>query len=110
MEAGAQVLEPAAHHGDLVEHDRAEDDPHDREEAEHGALGGAEQGEVGGHPEGQHRDEDGDGQRREPGPVRLPAQGAERDEDREQGSIATREDSTSELPTGSMSGRKTVGM
>jgi hypothetical protein len=88
VERRPQVLEPAAHDGDLVEHDRREDDPHDREEAEDGALGGRQHGQPGGHPEEDHRDEDGHPDGGEPGPVRLPPQPPERDEDgdqREQG-------------------------
>ena len=44
VEGGAQVLELATHHRQLVQEERAEDDPHDREETEHAALGGGQRG------------------------------------------------------------------
>jgi hypothetical protein len=71
VERRAQVLEPAADHGDLVEPDRAEDDPHDREEAVDGALGGRQQGEPRRHVEGRDRDGDRDGDGCEPGQCAL---------------------------------------
>ena len=85
VEGCAQVVEAAAHDGDLVEHDRAEDDPHDREETEDRTLGRGQQCEVHGHLERQDGDEDRDGQRRQAGPVGLPSQCAERDENGEEG-------------------------
>jgi hypothetical protein len=84
VEGGPEVLEPAADHGDLVEDDRGEDDPHDGEEAEDGAFGGREHGEARRHPIDENGHEDGDGHGGEPGHVRLPPQPPQGDEDGQQ--------------------------
>ena len=85
VEDGRQILEPAADDGDLVEHDRREDDPHDGEEAVDGALARGEEGELRGHPVRGDGDDERDGQTGEARLVGLPAQHAEREEDGEQG-------------------------
>jgi hypothetical protein len=84
MERGAQVLEAATDHRHLVEPDRREDDPHDRKQAEDRTLGGGERGQAEWHAVGDDGHEDRDAEGGQAGPVRLPSQHAEQDEDREQ--------------------------
>lgn len=81
----AQVFEAAAGDRHFIQHDRVEHDPHDGEEAEHRTLGRGAEREPERHPIDEDRDEDRDPERGESGNVGLPAQHAERDEDRQQG-------------------------
>ena len=84
VERGPQVLEPAADHGQLIEPDRRDDDPHDREDAVHRALRGGQQGQVDRHPEGEDRHQDRRRQAGQAGDVGLDLEEAQEDEHHEQ--------------------------
>jgi hypothetical protein len=80
----AEILEPAADHRHLIQPDRGEHDPHDRIQAEHRALGGRQHGQADRHAIGGDRDDDRNNDGRKIGPVRLPAQHTQQNEDCQQ--------------------------
>ena len=79
-----QVFEVARAHGELVEPDRGDDDPHDREQPEGESLRRRQSGESDGHSVGGDRNDESDADGGQSGPMGLPLQCAEGDEDRQQ--------------------------
>jgi len=84
VERLAQVREAAADHGELIDPQRVEHNPHDWEQAEHGALGARQQRQAHGHLERRDRHDHGHGQRGQASPVRPDPEHAQQDEDRDQ--------------------------
>ena len=79
-----EVFEAPRAHGELVEPDRGDDDPHDREQTEGESLRRRQRSETDGHSVGGDRDDESDADGGQSGPMGLPLQCPEGDEDRQQ--------------------------